>query len=168
MSRNSTDCQQYVATLFIGGYHRVALGYKPVLYNRWAILGLEAFGMIFWLASFILLAEWTAMFNNSVFWAQTYLAYLPYNITQEAKRALPLSTSPGECHAGVILAGIATGLGGLEFALFTVTLVVFGINLHKHRKAGYPAVYGAPRADPMVSTFRAPDISGEAKNTQEV
>ena len=123
--------------------------------------------MIFWLASFILLAEWTAIFNSSVFWGQTYLAYLPHNITHEAKRALLLSTSPGEYHAGVILAGIATGLGGLEFALFTVTLVVFGINLHKHRKAGYPAVYGAPRADPMVSNFRAPEVSGKVKNTEE-
>ena len=113
--------------------------------------------MIFWLASFILLAEWTATFNDPVFWGQAYLAYLPYNITHEAKRALLLSTSPGEYHAGVILAGIATGLGALEFALFTTTLIVFSINLHKHCKDGYPAVYGAQRAEtalPPTSPFQ--------------
>lgn len=151
----------------IGGYHRLALRYKPVLYNCWAVLSLEAFGVIFWLASFILLAEWTALFNNSVYWGQTYLAYLPYNITHDAKRALVLDTSPGEYHAGVILAGIATGLGGLEFALFVVTLVVFSVNLHKHRKAGYPAVYGAPRVESRVSTLRAPDDSEKANHTRE-
>jgi hypothetical protein len=78
-----------------------------------------------------------------------------------------MNTSPGQYHAGVILAGIATGLGGLEFALFLVTLVVFSINLHKHRKAGYPAVYGAPRVDPVVSTFRAPDDSQKVEHTRQ-
>ena len=92
-----------------------------------------------------------------MYWGRTYLAYLPYNITHEAKRDLLLSTPPGEYHAGVILAGIATGLSALEFALFTTTLVVFSINLHKHCKEGYPAVYGAQRAEaalPISSPFQ--------------
>lgn len=63
-----------------------------------------------------------------------------------------MRTSSGQYHAGVILAGIATGFGGLEFALFTTSLVVFSINLHKHYREGYPAVYGRARSEPLVTS----------------
>jgi hypothetical protein len=80
--------------------------------------------------------QWTAMYNNSIYWGKTYLAYLTYNIVHNTKRALLLRTPPGQYHAGVILASIVTGLAGLECAFFLMTLAVFSINLHNHRKAG--------------------------------
>ena len=76
------------------------------------------------------------MYNNSIYWGKTYLAYLTYNIVHNTKRALLLRTPPGQYHAGVILASIVTGLAGLECAFFLMTLAVFSINLHNHRKAG--------------------------------
>jgi hypothetical protein len=84
------------------GYYRLALGYKPLLYIRWAILGLATFGVIFWLECLVLLAKWTAMYNNSIYWDKTYLSYLPCNVVRVTKRALLLRTSPGQYHAGVI------------------------------------------------------------------
>jgi hypothetical protein len=71
-----------VATFFIGGYYRIALGYKPLSLQslgnpgaRYIQFHLSSF--IFWLACLVLLAKWTAMYNNSIYWGKTYLAYLP-------------------------------------------------------------------------------------------
>lgn len=155
-SRN-TDGFQCVASLFIGGYYRIALGYKPLLYNRWAVLGLETTGVIFWLVSCVLLALWTAKYNNSVYWEDTNLADLPYNITHNSERALLERISRGQYHAGVILAAIATGFCGLESTFFLTTLIVFSLNLHKHRKAGYPAVFGVggPQTSSIITTSQA-------------
>ena len=51
------------ASLLVFVYYFLALSRQPALYNRWTVLGLEIFGVVFWLVSFLLLAHWTSVYN---------------------------------------------------------------------------------------------------------
>lgn len=101
----------------------MALSRKPALYNRWVVLGLEIFGVFFWLVSFALLANWTRRFNGFNRWYGDGDSYgfwnAPYSpedvgFTKRAPRFGPKKGGHSNRHVGVALAGTAAGLGGLE------------------------------------------------------
>jgi hypothetical protein len=46
--------------LIISGYYLITTETKPILYNRWVVLDLEIFSVVFWLVSLGLLASWIA------------------------------------------------------------------------------------------------------------
>lgn len=109
------------ATLVIFVYYFVALTKKVEWYNRWAVLALEAFGTIFWLVSFALLADWTATFNGSDYWygaGDSYgfwrAPYSPDDVTGMTGSGLGKRSSNNKYKAGLALAGTAAGLGAAE------------------------------------------------------
>lgn len=103
------------ATLLIFVYYYVCLSYKPRLYNRWVILGLEIFGVIFWVVAFSLLAEWTAFYNANNWWLSYYddtYGNWDYPYTYEKSRHS--GRMGGKYRAAIALAGTASGLGAVE------------------------------------------------------
>ncbi|OAL21065.1 hypothetical protein AYO22_08349 [Fonsecaea multimorphosa] len=144
------------ATLIVFAYYFVALSRQPALYNRWAILTLEICGTILWLVSFTLLARWTSFHHR--FWfgsGQSYgfwhAPFKPSDMGLSARTIVKRESSSRR--AGVALAGTAAGLGGLEFILFCVTLVVFGMALHRQRvaEAGQAGNTTAPATAPVTA-----------------
>ncbi|EXJ86186.1 hypothetical protein A1O1_06556 [Capronia coronata CBS 617.96] len=105
------------ASLVIFAYYFVALSRKPALYNRWAVLGLEIFGVFFWLLSFGLLANWTNV-HNSFWFGQNgsygfwHAPFDPSDIGLRTRSIVKRGTN--KYHTGVALAGTAAGLGGVE------------------------------------------------------
>ncbi|RYO95171.1 hypothetical protein DL766_004200 [Monosporascus sp. MC13-8B] len=115
-----------VATLIASIYCLVAHFGPPTAYNYWAILGLDIFLLVFWLASFALLAAQVApLLSYYSYYSSTYSEYYGYYTTYDAAVLT---------YAG-ILAG-AAGLGGLEFILYIVSLSMHSVMVHRHRKAG--------------------------------
>ncbi|KAI7786655.1 hypothetical protein LA080_002765 [Diaporthe eres] len=112
-----------VATLITMGYHIVAHFGPAVIYNYWAILALDVFGIILWIASFALLAAQIApvMASGVVLLCDYYCdwAYL---------------TTTGWAVAACLCA--AAGLGGIEFILSIVALAMHSVMMHRHRSAG--------------------------------
>jgi hypothetical protein len=117
---------QASATLLVFAYYTLSLCRWPHLYSAWAVLGLEIFGVIFWLTSFALCAEWTATFNHS-WWthgsstATNYgfwnAPFRPEDIGLQSrgipaiKRAL---SNEKQWKAAVALMGTAAGLGAVQ------------------------------------------------------
>ncbi|EXJ71497.1 uncharacterized protein A1O5_05305 [Cladophialophora psammophila CBS 110553] len=105
------------ATLIVFAYYFVALSCKRALYNRWAILAIEACGTLLWLVSFALLSRWTSFYHR--FW---YGSGQSYGFWHAPFRPSDIGLSPRSIvkrysstrRAGVALAGTAAGLGGLE------------------------------------------------------
>ncbi|KAI0388487.1 hypothetical protein F5Y17DRAFT_202169 [Xylariaceae sp. FL0594] len=83
-------------------------------YNYWAILGLDIFHVIFWLIAFALMASRAAMFG-------VYSYY--YDVATFSA-----------------IAAAAAGLGGVEWLLYLISLIMHGLALHRHRKAGLHAL----------------------------
>lgn len=80
-------------------------------------MGLEIFGVIFWLVTFVLLAHWTSVYNG--FWYGENNAYgfwnapfAPADVGIRSRSIVKRGTN--KYHAGVALAGTAAGLGGVE------------------------------------------------------
>lgn len=163
------------ASLLVFVYYFVALSRQPGLYNRWAVLGLEIFGVAFWLVSFLLLAHWTSVYNAYWFgengsYGWWNAPYAPDEIGFRKRSILKRSTN--KYHTGVVLAGTAAGLGGVELyvpalacsqcdrpmlicrnsVLYTLTLIVFGTSLHQQRVL-------APQPDTVI----APDTTPASK-----
>ncbi|RYP23822.1 hypothetical protein DL765_000899 [Monosporascus sp. GIB2] len=114
-----------IATLIASIYCLVAHFGPPTAYNYWAILGLDIFLLVFWLASFALLAAQVApLLSYYSYYSSTYSEYGYYTTYDAAVLT----------YAG-ILAG-AAGLGGLEFILYIVSLSMHSVMVHRHRKAG--------------------------------
>lgn len=128
-SRNSfvasANSYQASATLIIFGYYAISLCRKPEFYNAWVVLGLEIFGVIFWLVSFALCAEWTATFNHRTYFgtgASTdydstnfgfwNAPFTPEDIGLESRDIV--TGAPAKWKTGVALMGTAAGLGALE------------------------------------------------------
>lgn len=119
-SDSPTNENQASATLVILGYYSVSLCRKPKLYNAWAVLGLEIFGVIFWLVSFALCAEWTAAFNHDVYWSLGKTTnygfwnapFRPEDIGLESRGLSKRATNPWRASVGLM--GTAAGLGALE------------------------------------------------------
>jgi len=112
-------CLQASASLIIFTYYFVALSHQPALYNRWAILSLEIFGVVFWLVSFALLANWTSVYDGGDYWYGDGDAYgfwhAPYSPSDIGlRKRYMVKRGTNKYHDGVALAGTAAGLGAVE------------------------------------------------------
>lgn len=56
--RLTTSSAQATTCLLTFGYYLVALSFSPALYNKWAVLSLEAFQMLLWFISAAMLGGW--------------------------------------------------------------------------------------------------------------
>ena len=108
-----THFQQACATLIIFGYYFFALTRQKHLYNRWAILGLEIFGTIFWLVSFSLCAEWATVYNGANWWSGHQTHYGGNWYTGLRDRSV-MRRATNKYKAGVALTTTAAVLGALE------------------------------------------------------
>jgi hypothetical protein len=86
-----------IATLVITGYWYYAYKRSPAAYNRWAILSLDCWAVLWWLISFTTLAELAAAFTVIAGWE---------NIAGE-----PV---PGYITTSRALTGVAAFLGAVE------------------------------------------------------
>jgi len=123
-----------IATIIITVYIILATFIWPIIYNYWAILGLDIFAIVFWLTSFALLASEVAglSFYSSASDSCYYYDGVCY---RKQRRALgKRATTDIKTYRNSLAA--AAGLGGLEFLLFIISLVITSIFLHRHRKAG--------------------------------
>jgi hypothetical protein len=121
-----------IASIIIVTYILVAQTALPAAYNYWAILGLDIFAIVFWIISFSLLASEVAAFTLYSTYTTSSCLYTWDGVCYyKAKRAVYTTIAT---YRNAMAA--AAGLGGLEFILFTVTLVFQSIYLHRHRKAG--------------------------------
>jgi len=103
----------------------------PALWNCWAALVLEIFGVIFWLCGFATLAAWAALGTYTTNYLTNYDAV--YNYTKRSSiynsdKELKTWDRAWQCAAA------AAGLGALIWVLYMVTLITFSIFLHRHRK----------------------------------
>ncbi|KAF7948934.1 hypothetical protein EAE96_008114 [Botrytis aclada] len=116
-------------------YVIVASTGAPTLYNYWAILGLDIIAVILWVVSFPILASQIANAITVEDSCSSY--YYGYCYYYKHKRGLGLqrrAETTWETYKSVMIA--TSALGGLEFVLFATTLIILGINLHRHRSAG--------------------------------
>ncbi|OIW23986.1 hypothetical protein CONLIGDRAFT_120551 [Coniochaeta ligniaria NRRL 30616] len=120
-------------TMIVTIYYIVAETASPAIYNYWAVLSLDIFLVIMWLASFALLASEVAAIYS--YTSSTYYDY--YTGSYYTSGGLGGATAWAACLAA------ASGLGGLEFALFIGSLATHGVMLHRHRKAGLHCTPGA-------------------------
>jgi hypothetical protein len=121
--------------MIFGVYLIVAEYGAAKLYNYWAVLSLDIFLVIFWLCSFGLLAAQTAYFL--AFGVSTYSSFYDAYVTSEL-------SDTGYVWAICLAAG--AGLGGIQFVLFIVSLIIHSVVLHRHRKAGLRCSPGASMA----------------------
>ncbi|RFU32237.1 hypothetical protein B7463_g4113, partial [Scytalidium lignicola] len=121
-----------LATMIITAYVLIANIWVPILYNYWAILGLDIFAVVFWIISFSLLASEVAQYSWVVD-SYTSCSYY-YGYCVKKRDGLQKRTTDIYTYRNAMAA--AAGLGGLEFILFVITLVIFSIRLHRHRQAG--------------------------------
>lgn len=126
-----------IATIIITVYVLLATFIWPIIYNYWAILGLDIFAIVFWLSSFALLASEVAD-NPLSYYDDTSDSCYYYDgvcYYRKQRRALgKRATTNVKTYRNSLAA--ASGLGGLEFLLFIISLVITSIFLHRHRKAG--------------------------------
>lgn len=115
---NSLNIFTAIATIIISIYYIVAEFGAPKLYNYWAAMSLDIFMVIFWITSFALLASEVAPYMKG--YCDYYYCY---------------SLSGTDLVVASCLAA-AAGLGGLEFVLFSISLIIHSIMMHRHRKAG--------------------------------
>lgn len=97
-----------VWTLLLNAYLLVTPAFLPVAYNMWAHLALEAIAWIFWLSGWAATASWAStwsMFQNAT----------------------------GKDYSYWATGAAAAAMGAIMWVLYTVTLVFFCIELHKHR-----------------------------------
>ncbi|KAK3945373.1 hypothetical protein QBC46DRAFT_372062 [Diplogelasinospora grovesii] len=113
-------------TLITSIYHLVAEYGAPSIYNYWAVLGLDILLVVMWLCSFALLASQVAGFFAL---GSGYCTYY----------ACYYGLSDSDYIVASCLAA-AAGLGGVEFVLHLVSLVIHGVMLHRHRAAGLHCV----------------------------
>jgi len=130
------------ATLIINIWLIVSILSAPLAYNMWANLATEIFLTVFWLISFAILGAYSADLQAG---GLDYGGFL-YNITGY----IPWQTGAA-----------AAGLGGLEFILFVISIVVLGIFLHKARvgTVGGPATGGPVGGN----TYQGAPVTQEAK-----
>jgi len=122
-----------LATIIISIYVIVAETGAPVMYNYWAILGLDIFAIVFWITSFSLLASEVAAYQI-VTYSNDDCTYYYYGYCVKKRNLEERATTNVYTYRNSMAA--ASGLGGLEFIFFVITLVFTGVYLHRHRKAG--------------------------------
>ncbi|PSR87419.1 hypothetical protein BD289DRAFT_432355 [Coniella lustricola] len=114
-----------VWTMIIGIYYIVVEIGGPQAwkgYNYWAVLVLDILSVIFWLVSFALMAARVAPFAGGIEVCGIYEC-VTYALEGDYLTLFA-------CCAAV------AGIGGLEFALFIISLTIHSIVLHRHRAAG--------------------------------
>ncbi|KAJ0115834.1 hypothetical protein J7T55_004003 [Diaporthe amygdali] len=163
-SGNALSLFAAVATLIITVYCIVAHFGPAVTYNYWAILALDIFGIVFWIASFALLASQVAPWMDGV----TICDY-DYDCATYALVGTELIVAACLC--------AAAGLGGVEFILFIVSLAIHSVMMHRHRSAGlhnrpvspqfgtqgaFPTAgpVQAEKAQPVHNVFPQPQYAG--------
>ena len=99
-------------------YYSITLCSKPEWYNLWAILALEVLGVIFWLTSFALCAEWTSAFNHVQDWRdgeyEDGFWNAPFAPEDIGLRSASFKKATSRSRACVGLMGAASGLGALQ------------------------------------------------------
>ncbi|KAN0102777.1 hypothetical protein V8E51_011090 [Hyaloscypha variabilis] len=125
-----------LATMIITVYIIVAETAAPIIYNYWAILGLDIFAIVFWIISFSLLASEVAAYQIVTYTecSYSYAGVCYYKRSRALEHLAKRDTTNVYTYRNAMAA--ASGLGGLEFILFVVTLVMTGIWLHRHRLGG--------------------------------
>jgi hypothetical protein len=103
----------------IFAFHFVTLSRKPVLYNRWVVLCIEIWGVIFWLIAFALCAESVAVYDGDSWsngygydrssWSESLKAKVMRNVLRNLSRR-----ATNRYKRAVALTGVAAGLGALE------------------------------------------------------
>ncbi|KAM3067842.1 hypothetical protein ACMFMG_011326 [Clarireedia jacksonii] len=143
-----------IATIIITVYFLLATLTFPSLYNYWAILGLDILAVIFWVVSFPLLGSEIASYSDYYTgYSSSYDCLSEYNgyCYYKHKRGLDIvkrATTTLYTYRNAMIA--AAALGGLEFILFVVTLVIVGIQIHRHRKNGGHCTPGSMVTQPPV------------------
>jgi len=140
-----------LATMIITIYYIVAVVALPAAYNYWAVLSLDIFAIIFWLISFALLASEISGYGWGVSYSYSGSSYCDaygYCYKKRDNSVAKRATTNVYTYRDALAA--AAGLGGLEFILFIVTLVITSIYLHRHRKAGGHSSAYATQASPVT------------------
>ncbi|PSS10548.1 hypothetical protein M430DRAFT_60985 [Amorphotheca resinae ATCC 22711] len=124
-----------LATIIISSYVLLASLVWPIIYNYWALLGLDIFSIIFWIISFSLLASEIADYSWAFHggFSCAYDAFTGLYDLCARKRGVLGKRDSVYTYRNALAA--ACGLGGLEFILFTITLIFLSLHLHRHRKA---------------------------------
>ncbi|OBT40519.1 hypothetical protein VE00_08992 [Pseudogymnoascus sp. WSF 3629] len=154
-----------LATIIIAVYYIIATTALTSAYNYWAILGLDIFGIIFWLISFALLAWEVAVFGWGLYdygysGGSTCYDY-PYCTKKRDVSSVIGKRATMDVYTYRNALAAAAGLGGLEFILFIVTLVITSIYLHRHRKAGGHCMPGALHTAPVTQEQKGVELQGQ-------
>jgi hypothetical protein len=127
-----------LATMIITVYI-IAAERSPVIYNYWAILGLDIFAIIFWIVSFSLLASEVSS-NLGIDSPDSLdtgcLGTWDYYCTKKRSIGLSKRRLIANLYMYRNAMAAASALGGLEFVLFVITLAFTGLWLHRYRTAG--------------------------------
>ncbi|KAI9814725.1 MAG: hypothetical protein M1827_002991 [Pycnora praestabilis] len=110
-----------IATFIIVAYVTLSPMMFPHLYNMWAVLAAEIFAVLWWLIAFAILASWSSSFT----WISYDDWFYKRDTVFQKRDNLTTAWQTGAA---------ASGLGGLEFILFIITLVMFGLSLHRQRR----------------------------------
>ena len=97
--------------MIIAIYVIVAETGAPVMYNYWAILGLDIFAIIFWITSFSLLASEVAAYHIVTYTNHCTYYYYGYCVK---KRSLEERAATTNVYTYRNAMAAASGLGGLE------------------------------------------------------
>ncbi|RPA89965.1 hypothetical protein L873DRAFT_1754406 [Choiromyces venosus 120613-1] len=127
---------------FIAGAYLILTPLKsPKLYNCWAALVLEIFGVIFWLSAFATLASWASLGLLTVHALGKRDVKKSTSSSNDGQFGSDIWSSTSKemearyarYQAGWKCAGAAAGLGGIVWVLFMITLITYSIFLHRHR-----------------------------------
>lgn len=124
-------------TWIVVGYLLGTSAFAIGLWNCWAALVLEIFGVIFWLCAWGSMAAWAAVWNwaggygGSSYGGSSYYGYINDILY---KRDLVKRVTYKEQKTAWQCVAAASGLGALVWILFLVTLITYSIHLHRHRK----------------------------------
>jgi hypothetical protein len=129
-----------IFTLITSIYHLVCHYNQPKGYNYWAVLALDIFLVVMWLASFALLAS-----EVSILFLYFGYSYGYYSYYDDTAASVPA------CLAA------AAGLGGVQFVLHIVSLAIHGVRLHRHRAVGLHCTPGAPQTLPTTNVTAVPN-----------
>lgn len=135
-----------IATILIVAWFLFATHLFPVAYNFWAVLGVDIFLVIFWLISFSLLAAEVAAVQIVSYDSCEYYDYYCYKAKRSEELMKRYATTDVVTYRNALAA--AAGLGGLEFLLFVISLSIFGVFMHRHRKSGGACMAGSSSGAP--------------------
>lgn len=128
-------------TIITSIYHLVVRFNQPRGYNYWAVLALDIFLVVMWLCAFAVLAA-----DVGLLYGYSY-GYSYYSYSYSYGYGLGM--------IWVTCLAAAAGLGGLEFVLHIVSLVIHSVKLHKHRRAGLHCTPGAAQTLPVAMLAQA-------------